>query len=79
MVPDHDSAQKVVPDHDSVWPLVPDHNSACWYWIITDAILVSDVLGNGFEQQQSWCAGTRWLSWYRNTSHLEVKDSHMTN
>jgi hypothetical protein len=59
MVLYHDSAHKVVPDHDSVWPLVLDHNSACWYWIITDAILVPDVLGTIFEQQQSWCAGTR--------------------
>jgi hypothetical protein len=62
-----------------MWPLVPDHNSVCWYRITTDAILVPDALGTGFRQQQSWHAGTGWLSWYRNARHLEVKDSHMTN
>jgi hypothetical protein len=69
MVPNHNRAQKVV----------PDHNSAYWYRIATDAILVLDVLGTGFRQQQFWHTGTGWLSWYRNARHIEVKDSHMKN
>ena len=79
MVPDPDSAQKVVKDHDSAWPLVPDHNSA---WPLVpdhNRQMVSNAFGTGFGQQQSWCTGTGQLSWYRNAIYLEVKYLYMTN